>query len=66
MKNKYNKRDKGNTELPSSTAVIGEPETVFEMINKYGTYEIQPTADTDNIFPTIAQGYTEEQIKNEG
>ncbi len=33
-----------------------DPETVFDLINKYGTYEIQPTADTDNAFPKIAQG----------
>ena len=32
------------------------PETAGEMVNKYGTYEIQPTNDTDNEFPTIAQG----------
>ena len=53
---KKNKKSKEiNTEI-SSTSVIGEPETVFDMINKYGTYEIQPTADTDNEFPCIAQG----------
>ena len=28
----------------------------FDLINKYGTYNIQPTADTKNLFPTIAQG----------
>lgn len=38
------------------TAIMGEPETAFDMVNKYGTYEIQPTADTDNEFPAIAQG----------
>ena len=32
------------------------PETPHEMVNKYGTYEIQPTAETANDFPTIAQG----------
>ena len=43
----------------SVTAIMGEPETAFDMVNKYGTYEIQPTADTDNEFPTIAQGQYE-------
>lgn len=57
MKNKTEKRDMGNIGHPSANPVMGEPETVFEMINKYGTYNIQPTADTDNPFPTIAQGY---------
>ncbi len=35
---------------------IGNAETAFELVNKYGTYEIQPTADTENPFPKIAQG----------
>ena len=43
------------TEL-SSEVIYGDPETAFEMVNKYGTYEIQPTADTENEFPCIAQG----------
>lgn len=38
------------------TYVPGNPETPWEMVNKYGTYEIQPTGDIDNEFPTIAQG----------
>jgi hypothetical protein len=33
----------------------GEPETSFDIINKYGTYQIQPTADTENPFPKISQ-----------
>lgn len=41
----------------SSTPIIGQPENASEMINKYGTYNIQPTADSDNQYPTIAQGY---------
>ncbi|MBQ7102327.1 MAG: hypothetical protein IJN81_11865 [Clostridia bacterium] len=28
----------------------------FDMVNKYGTYNIQPTNNTDNTFPAIAQG----------
>ncbi len=38
------------------TYIPDNPETPFEMVNKYGTYEIQPTSETDNEFPTIAQG----------
>lgn len=30
----------------------------FDQINMYGTYEIQRTADTSNVFPTISQGYS--------
>ena len=38
-------------------------ETAFEMVNKYGTYEIQPTADTENLFPCIAQGNPQQNKK---
>lgn len=36
---------------PAST-----PETDWQMINSYGTYNIQPTQNTPNDFPAIAQG----------
>lgn len=43
--------------LDESTANIqGNPKSAYGMLNKYGTYEIQPTADTDNAFPAISQG----------
>ena len=38
------------------TYIPDNPETPSEMLNKYGTYEIQPTGETDNEFPTISQG----------
>lgn len=41
---------------PSSEDICDYPETTFEQITKFGTYEIQPTADTANWFPAIAQG----------
>lgn len=34
-------------------AVHGEPVDVCDLINKYGTYEVQDTTDTDNVFPLI-------------
>ena len=34
----------------------GVPESCFDMVNMYGTYNIQKTADTDNPYPAIAQG----------
>ena len=37
---------------PSVRPQVPAPETAEEMVNAYGTYNIQPTADTDNIFPT--------------
>lgn len=42
------KHDRKNSEEASKDA--------FDMVNEYGTYEIQPTADTQNTFPAIAQG----------
>lgn len=27
-----------------------------DTVNKFGTYNIQPTADTKNLFPQISQG----------
>lgn len=35
---------------------FGQPDDCFEQINRYGTYNIQPTNDTRNMFPAIAQG----------
>lgn len=34
----------------------GVPESCFDLVNQYGTYNIQPTADTENVFPLIAPG----------
>ena len=49
---------------PSSNNVSGQPQNSFEMVNKYGTYNIQPTNDSDNEFPEIAQGLgTQEKEK---
>ncbi len=31
-------------------------EDSFDIVNKYGTYNIQPTNDTDNAFPAVSQG----------
>ena len=28
----------------------------FDLVNMYGTYNIQPTSDTENTFPLIAPG----------
>ena len=55
MKNNNYKKAKDKFEV-AANPVIGQPLDSLEMINKYGTYEIQPTADTDNEFPCIAQG----------
>ena len=41
--------------------IVSQPETAFELLNKYGTYEIQPTCDSDNDFPKIAQGLPKQE-----
>lgn len=52
------KKKKGFPDNPNPDAdpVMGQPQDCYDMVNKYGTYNIQPTADTSNDFPTIAQG----------
>ena len=34
----------------------GQPDGVDDIINKYGTYEVQANNGTENDFPQIAQG----------
>ena len=55
MKKKEN-RSRAINMTPSSEAVHGQPVTAEEMVNKYGTYEIQPTCDSENSFPKISHG----------
>lgn len=50
--------------VPSADSVYGDPESCMELLNKYGTYNIQPTAEADNLYPTIAQGMPKEDAQN--
>lgn len=59
MKNNKNNDKTGPVIDISSLPTGGLPETSFEMVNNYGTYNIQATADTDNMYPAIAQGFNE-------
>ena len=43
-------------QLNSASAGAEKPEG---LINRFGTYNIQPTAGTENEFPEIAQGLPE-------
>lgn len=54
-KNKRKKERDVVTDI-SAEAIMSQPRDCFELINKYGTYEIQPTNDSDQDFPKIAQG----------
>lgn len=56
---------KGSQGLPhDSTPDVhqfrGIPESCFDLVNQYGTYEIQATMNTENVFPLIAQGLPEQ------
>lgn len=44
------------TVAPSVEPHYDQPDSCFDIVNQYGTYNIQPTADTTNDFPFIAQG----------
>ena len=61
--NKDNK--KINQEI-AVTPIDGQPETAYDIVNKYGTYEIQPTSDTDNEYPAIAQGFNKRNKIRDG
>ena len=47
------KRPLPHPDETAATPVLGEPTDVWEQVNKYGTYEVQDTVETDNVFPTI-------------
>ena len=49
MAKKHTREEK----TPSLRNVPGDPVTAWDMVNKYGTYNIQPTTDTENLFPLI-------------
>lgn len=49
----------------SSVPVTGMPETAFDMVNRYGTYNIQATADTENMYPTVAHGFNKKIIQTD-
>ena len=41
---------------PSTEVISDPPVDSFEMVNKYGTYNIQPTAEGAWEYPAISQG----------
>lgn len=48
--------DPFDEETPRLHPFFGQPDSTFDLVNQYGTYNIQPTAETENPFPAIAQG----------
>ena len=57
---KYNHSEEKRSKISNNEI----PEDSFDMANKYGTYNIQPTNDTDNTFPAIAQGIAKKHKRN--
>lgn len=43
-------------QTPDLHAFQSPPDTTFDVVNMYGTYNVQRTADTENVFPLIAPG----------
>ena len=63
------KKDKKKIDLyekeNSTLNVEALPNSAFDMVNRYGTYEIQATADTHNQYPAIAQGFNKKIINRD-
>lgn len=62
-RNKDRNRGEAIDLTPSTNSVVGQPQNTLEQINKYGTYNIQPTSDSDNSFPKIAQGLARPEVR---
>ena len=54
---------KNKKKITKGDYIATKDPNVFEMLNKYGTYEIQPTCDSDNDFPKIAQGLPKQESR---
>ena len=59
------KKEKIQNPENDTVGIYGQPYTVSELIHKYGTYEIQPTADSDNDYPKISQGLPKKELRKE-
>ena len=46
-------------ETPILRDFPGVPESCLDLVNEYGTCDIQPTCGIANLFPAIAQGLPE-------
>jgi len=49
---------------PTVQPITGLPDDSWEYVNRWGTYEVQSTQDTNNAYPSIAQGYPSGPVKN--
>ena len=53
---KNTKAKKDRKKISSQDAPLGDVTDAADVVNRYGTYNIQPTADTANLFPQISHG----------
>ena len=63
---KNDKKQENST--PSVTENDAQPENAFDIVNFYGTYNIQPTQASENTYPAIGQGLdrkTAARLENE-
>ena len=64
MSNDNPTRDRDDVPFLMDQPVCGDQPDSIQQVNRYGTYEIQPTADSHQFFPAIAQGsYTAGRLR---
>lgn len=68
MRNNKIDKERKFSETPCMDVQDGQPEDCNELVNRYGRCNVQLTCATDNEYPAIAQGLSEETektLKNE-
>ena len=66
MKNKNKNKERLEPVIDvSSVPVTGMPETAFDMVNRYGSYNRQSSDDNENLDPTVAHGFNEGIIETD-
>lgn len=60
-KNKKSKVEAVFPETPSTVSQHGSPENCSEMVNFYGTYNIQQTQNASSTYPAVGQGLSKEE-----
>lgn len=63
MSNRNEKKERKFSSTPCMETVDGQPDSCNEMVNCYGTYNVQKTNATTNEYPAIAQGISEKTKK---
>jgi len=65
MSDKKGKHEKDkNITPPLLEHALSDDKNVWDMTNRYGTYDTQNTTGTENDFPQIAQGLSHKKRRN--